>query len=163
MGNEGQHFMVTNVAWDATGRYLCSSNTYGGQSVENGYFIWNFQGSKLHEMSLENFIQFQWRPRPPSLLKEQDIRSIKKNMKSYTRDFEIKDKLSQSKASKELIEKRRNVYDEFMTYRRKKEKDLEVLKLQYTELRTEIVEEEHVEETVEFFIKEEVESADKKE
>ena len=37
---------------------------------------------------------------------------------------------------KELIEKRRAVYDEFMTYRRKKEKDLEVLKLQYSELRT---------------------------
>ena len=36
----------------------------------------------------------------------------------------------------ELIEKRRAVYDEFMTYRRKKEKDLEVLKLQYSELRT---------------------------
>merc|ERR1719232_482110 len=88
---------------------------------------------------------------------DKDIKDIKKNMKSYTRDFEIKDKLSQSKASKELIEKRRAVYDEFMAYRRKKEKDLEVLKLQYSELRSEVVEEEYVEETVEFFMKEEVE------
>ena len=56
-------------------------------------------------------------------------------MKSYTRDFEIKDRLSQSTASKELIEKRRTVYDEYMAYRRKKEKELEVLKLQYAELR----------------------------
>ena len=49
---------------------------------------------------MEGFIQFQWRPRPPSLLRDKEIKEIKKNMKSYTRDFEIKDKLSQSKASK---------------------------------------------------------------
>jgi len=159
--NEASHFMVTNITWDPTGRYVCSSNTYGGHSVENGYNMWNFQGSKVFEASLEGFIQFQWRPRPPSLLKEINNKEIKKNMKSYTRDFEIKDKLSQSKASKELIEKRRAVYDEFMTYRRKKEKDLEVLKLQYSELRTEVVDEEYVEETVEFFMKEEVEPASK--
>lgn len=57
-------------------------------------------GSKVFEASLEGFIQFQWRPRPPTLLRDKDIKDIKKNMKSYTRDFEIKDKLSQSKASK---------------------------------------------------------------
>jgi len=159
--NEAHHFMVTNIAWDPTGRYVCSSNTYGGHSVENGYMMWNFQGSKLFESSLESFVQFQWRPRPPSLLAEVDFKEIRKNMKSYTRDFEIKDKISQSKASKELVEARRSVYDEFMAYRRKKEKDLEVLKLQYSELRTEVVEEEYVEETIEFFMKEEVEPASK--
>jgi len=159
--NESNHFMVTNIAWDPTGRYVCSSNTYGGHSVENGYSMWNFQGSKIFESSLENFIQFQWRPRPPTLLKDVDYKTIKKNMKSYTRDFEIKDRLSQSKASKELIEKRRAVYDEFMSYRRKKENDLEVLRLQYSELRSETVEEEYVEETIEFFMKEEVEAASK--
>ena len=42
--NEASHFMVTNIAWDPTGRYVCSSNTYGGHSVENGYNMWNFQG-----------------------------------------------------------------------------------------------------------------------
>jgi len=159
--NEANHFMVTNIAWDPTGRYVCSSNTYGGHSVENGYMMWNFQGSKLFEASLDNFIQFQWRPRPPSLLKEDDFKEIRRNMKSYTRDFEIKDKISQSKASKELVEKRRTVYDEFMSYRRKKERELEVLKVQYIELRTEVVEEEYVEETIEFFMKEEVESVSK--
>lgn len=49
---------------------------------------------------MDSFIQFQWRPRPPTLLRDKDFKDIKKNMKSYTRDFEIKDKLSQSKASK---------------------------------------------------------------
>ena len=34
-----------------------------------------------------------------------------------------------------MVEKRRGIYDEFMAYRKRKEKDLEVLKLQYTELR----------------------------
>lgn len=160
MMNEVTHFMVTNIAWDPTGRYVCSSNTYGGHSVENGYFMWNFQGSKLYEVSLDSFVQFQWRPRPPSLLAEKDLKEIKKTMKSFTRDFEIKDRLSQSKASKELIEKRRAVYDEFMAYRRKKEKDLEVLRLQYSELRNEGGDDEYMEETIEFFMKEEVEAAE---
>ena len=45
--NEASHFMVTNITWDPTGRYVCSSNTYGGHSVENGYNMWNFQGQYL--------------------------------------------------------------------------------------------------------------------
>jgi uncharacterized protein with WD repeat len=64
------------------------------------YVIKTTTGSKVFEASLEGFIQFQWRPRPATLLKDKDTKEIKKNMKSYTRDFEIKDKLSQSKASK---------------------------------------------------------------
>lgn len=159
--SEQNHFMVTNIAWDPTGRYVCSSNTYGGHSVENGYMMWNFQGSKLYEIPLESFIQFQWRPRPASLLSENDLKEIKKNMKSYTRDFEIKDRISQSKASKEMVEKRRGIYDEFMAYRKRKEKDLEVLKLQYAELRQDETEEDVVEEIIEFFLKEEVESVAK--
>jgi len=159
--NEACHFMVTNMAWDPTGRYVCSSNTYGGHSVENGYMMWNFQGIKLYEVSLENFSQFQWRPRPPTLLVEPDLKEIKKNMKSYTRDFEIKDRISQSKASKELVEKRKQVYEEFMLYRKQKEKELEVLKLQYHELRTDATEEDYTEDTIEFLLKEEVEPANK--
>lgn len=151
--------MVTHLAWDPTGRYVCSSNSYGGHSVENGYFMWSFQGTKLYETSLEGFVQFQWRPRPPSLLTEAHLKEIKKNMKSYARDFEIKDKLSKSKASKELIEKRRRVYDEYMAYRKRKDQELKALCLQYEEIRSDSVEEEYVEETVEFFIKEEVEPA----
>ena len=63
-------------------------------------FPYSWLGSKLYEVPLESFIQFQWRPRPASLLNEIDAKEIKKNMKSYTRDFEIKDRISQSKASK---------------------------------------------------------------
>jgi len=159
MMEAGEHFMVTHLAWDPTGRYVCSSNSYGGHSVENGYFMWSFQGTKLYETSLEGFVQFQWRPRPPSLLTEAHLKEIKKNMKSYARDFEIKDKLSKSKASKELIEKRRRVYDEYMAYRKRKDQELKALCLQYEEIRSDSVEEEYVEETVEFFIKEEVEPA----
>lgn len=159
--NSQQHSNVTHLFWDPTGRYVSSINTYSGHSVDNGFIIWTFQGTKMFEERIDSFIQFQWRPRPPSVLNDEDLKLIRKNIKMYTRDFEMKDKLSQSKASKELVEKRKNMYEEFMAYRRRKDKDLEVLKLQYVEVRNDHVEEDFIEETVEFFIREEVEPANK--
>ena len=54
----------------------------------------------MFEERIDSFIQFQWRPRPQTLLNDEDLKLIRKNIKMYTRDFEMKDKLSQSKASK---------------------------------------------------------------
>lgn len=42
----------------------------------------------------------QWRPRPITLLSAKQQKDIKKSLKKYTTQFETKDKLRMSKASK---------------------------------------------------------------
>lgn len=45
----------------------------------------------------------QWRPRPPTLLSAKQQKDIKKSLKKYTSQFETKDKMRMSKASKVII------------------------------------------------------------
>lgn len=42
----------------------------------------------------------QWRPRPPTLLSAKQQKDTKKSLKKYTSQFETKDKMRMTKASK---------------------------------------------------------------
>jgi len=115
--NTGEHYMATDIEWDPTGRYFMTGVSWWAHKVDNGYFIWSFQGKVLQRHPLDQFCNFSWRPRPPTLLTTKDINRIKKDLKKYQKQFEQKDKMSQSKASKELIDKRRTAYNEFEAFR----------------------------------------------
>lgn len=47
----------------------------------------------------------QWRPRPPTLLSAKQQKDTKKSLKKYTSQFETKDKMRMTKASKVKLEK----------------------------------------------------------
>lgn len=79
--------------------------------------MWSFQGKILKRINLERFAQILWRPRPSTLLNEKQQKEIKKNLKKYYAQFESKDRMRQSKASKELIEKRAALMEKFNQYR----------------------------------------------
>ncbi|XP_013408544.1 eukaryotic translation initiation factor 3 subunit B [Lingula anatina] len=117
--NQVEHYMASDVEWDPSGRYVVSAVSWWAHKVDNAYWMWNFQGRLLSKHPLERFCQFLWRPRPPSLLTPEMIKDIKKNMKKYSTQFELKDRMTQSKASKELIERRRKMCDDFNKYRAK--------------------------------------------
>uniref|UniRef100_A0A646QC55 Eukaryotic translation initiation factor 3 subunit B n=1 Tax=Hemiscolopendra marginata TaxID=943146 RepID=A0A646QC55_9MYRI len=158
-----EHFMATDVEWDPTGRYIITGVSWWGHKVDNAFWLWSFQGKLLQRHPLERFCQLLWRPRPPSLLPQDQIKEIKKTLKKYNAQFETKDRMSLSKASKELIEKRRALLKDFEEYRQNKAEEYALEKLQRLELRNEIDTDEldsHTEnmdeETVEFFIKEEI-------
>ncbi|MCP5809875.1 hypothetical protein NL321_27415, partial [Klebsiella pneumoniae] len=68
----------------------------------------------------EGFAQFHWRPRPPTLLSEKQQKEIKKNLKKYYSQFESKDRMRSSKASKELVAKRTEQMKKFTEYRESK-------------------------------------------
>jgi len=74
---------------------------------------------------MDRFCQFLWRPRPPSLLSDDQRKEIKKNMKKYQTQFELKDRMSQSKASKEMVEKRRKLKQDFDAWREQAREDYE--------------------------------------
>merc|ERR1719230_1152057 len=88
----------------------------GAQSGQR-LWIWTFQGRLLQKHPMDRFCQFLWRPRPPSLLPEEQKKEIKKNMKKYQAQFELKDRMSQSKASKEMVEKRRKMKADFDSWK----------------------------------------------
>merc|ERR1712071_608769 len=75
----------------------------------------------LKRVALDKFCQLQWRPRPPTLLNAQQQKDIKKTLKKYSAQFEVKDRLKMSKASKELVEKRRKLMQEYEDRRKLKQ------------------------------------------
>jgi len=82
--------------------------------------MYTFQGRIIKRTILKNFVQFLWRPRPPTLLSEEKQKEIKKNLKKYYAAFEQKDRLRLTRASKELLEKRSQLRETFMEYRNKR-------------------------------------------
>ena len=63
---------------------------------------------------------------------EEQKKDIKKNMKKYQAQFELKDRMSQSKASKEMIEKRRKMKTDFDTWKAGAKAEYEANKVRRT-------------------------------
>ncbi|XP_057341733.1 eukaryotic translation initiation factor 3 subunit B-like [Microplitis mediator] len=160
--NSTDHYQTSDVEWDPTGRYVVTAVSNWKTNVDNGYWIWTFQGRILKRVNLNAFNQLLWRPRPPTLLTPEQIKEIKKNLKKYSAQFESKDRMRLTRASKELIEKRCALMKAFNEYREKRIAEWNAQKKRRMELRynidtdnldsdTKNVEEE----VVEFFVKEE--------
>jgi len=105
---------------------------------DHSYYIWSFQGRVLRRVNLKSFLQLFWRPRPPTLLTEVQQKEIKKNIKKYYPQFEAKDRMRQTRASKELLEKRAKLREEFTEYRQRRIQEYEKLKIKRLELRNQI-------------------------
>jgi len=156
----GDHFMCTDVEWDPTGRYVMTGVSWWGHKVDNAYWLWNFQGKILKRSQVEKFCQLVWRPRPASLLSKDQLKEIKKNLKKYSDQFNAKDKMRQSRASKELIAKRQALSDAFNNWRDQKIRQYDDMREKRIELRGGRDIDDHdndgvEEETVEFLVKEE--------
>uniref|UniRef100_A0A8B9KAZ1 Eukaryotic translation initiation factor 3 subunit B n=1 Tax=Astyanax mexicanus TaxID=7994 RepID=A0A8B9KAZ1_ASTMX len=163
MMNIAEHYMASDVEWDPTGRFVVTSVSWWSHKVDNAFWLWTFQGRLLQKNNKDRFCQLLWRPRPPSLLSQEQIKAIKKDLKRYSKIFEQKDRLSQSKASKDLVDKRRGMMDEYRTYREAAMKMYQEQRPLRLELRGGVDTDEldsnvddWEEETIEFFINEEI-------
>lgn len=125
-----EHFKCTSVEWDPSGRIVSSSmcqaieNAYYKFTMDNGYNLWSFQGKNLLEVKKDAFYQFLWRPRPKSLLTDDEYHEVVKNLKKYEKKFhdadrkKEKDRQAVEKSKKlalrmafvELMETRRAAY-----------------------------------------------------
>ncbi|XP_054160454.1 eukaryotic translation initiation factor 3 subunit B-like [Oppia nitens] len=162
--NTTDHFQVTDVEWDPTGRYVTTGVSNWAHKVDNSYWLWSFQGRLIRKHNLDRFCQLLWRPRPPTLLSDEKIKEIKKNLKQYSAQFDIKDRMALSKVSKDMLEKRQKLMKEFEENRQKNERMFNTTKKRRNELRSEDniedKEDDETEETVEFLIKEEITTID---
>nr|BAN20592.1 eukaryotic translation initiation factor 3 subunit B [Riptortus pedestris] len=115
--NTTEHFRCSEVEWDPTGRYVVTATSLWKSKEDPGYWIWTFQGRILSRNNMQKFCLLQWRPRPPTLLTPEQQKEIKKNLKKYSAQFESKDRMRMTRASKELIEKRAAAMKKFEEYR----------------------------------------------
>ncbi|KAL1116208.1 hypothetical protein AAG570_005703 [Ranatra chinensis] len=160
--NTTDHYGVSDVEWDPTGRYVVTAVSLWKFKEDTGYWIWTFQGRILSRNNMPKFCQLLWRPRPPTLLSVEQQKEIKKNLKNYSAQFESKDRMRMTRASKEVVEKRAATmkkFEEFRTsalekWREQKERRLQMRNnVDTDELDSDLQNVE--EEVVEFFIKEE--------
>ncbi|KAF9229402.1 translation initiation factor eIF-3b [Gyrodon lividus] len=111
------HYGVTDVEWDPSGRYLATSASAWRHTLENGYAIWDFRGQEIEKHILDRFKQFIWRPRPRPLLTKEQQRQIRRNLKEYSRTFDEEDAAEESNVSAELIAHRKRLVDEWNAWR----------------------------------------------
>lgn len=93
--------------------------------MENGYHLYDFKGELLREDHLDKFKQWQWRPRPPTLLSKDEQKTIRKNLREYSRVFEQEDAERIAGADQEVIDRRRRLLEDWVAWRESVERDLE--------------------------------------
>ena len=92
--------------------------------MENGYHLYDFKGELLREEHIEKFKQLSWRPRPPTLLSRDEQKTIRKNLREYSKDFEEQDRIEEDKEKGAIVEERRRILSEWLAWREKEEEDL---------------------------------------
>ncbi|KAL6784025.1 EIF3B [Auxenochlorella protothecoides x Auxenochlorella symbiontica] len=108
----GEHYMATEVQWDPTGRYL-TTVVNAQNSTDNGYYIWSFAGQLLYKVERNRFYQFQWRPRPPTLLSAEKQKAILKNLKHYSKKYDEEDEAILMQADTEFLAAREKQMEEW--------------------------------------------------
>ncbi|KAJ7631103.1 eukaryotic translation initiation factor eIF2A-domain-containing protein [Roridomyces roridus] len=111
------HYALTDVEWDPSGRYLATSASSWTHTLENGYAIWDFRGQEITKQIQDRFKQFIWRPRPRTLLTKEQQRQVRKNLREYSRAFDEDDAAEESNVSAELIALRKRLVDEWNAWR----------------------------------------------
>ncbi|ROV93007.1 hypothetical protein VMCG_08985 [Cytospora schulzeri] len=115
--NTAEHYGVTDIEWDPSGRYVATWASSWKHAMENGYHIYDFRGELLREEPIEKFKQWSWRPRPATLLTKEEQKSIRKNLREYSRVFEELDAQRITGANQEVIERRRQMLEEWLDFR----------------------------------------------
>jgi translation initiation factor 3 subunit B len=91
--HKDEHFLLTEILWDPSSRYVISATTQAMSSgiryqTEAGYKMWSFQGRQLYSFNKEKLFQIFWRPHPPSLQTEKQQQEVKTNLKTYSKRYE---------------------------------------------------------------------------
>jgi len=104
--HKDEHFMITQVEWDPSSRYVITAVTQpmrdemGGfkYQMEAGYAIWTFQGRVIHRLQKEKLWQISWRPHPKSLLTPDREKYIRKNIKQFSKRYDALDEQAKESA-----------------------------------------------------------------
>lgn len=92
--------------------------------MENGYHLYDFKGELLREEHIDKFKQWLWRPRPPTLLSKDEQKSIRKNLREYSRVFDEEDQIEEDKEKGAIVEERRRMLSEWLAWRKREEEEV---------------------------------------
>ena len=92
--------------------------------MENGYHLYDFKGEQLREEPVEKFKQWLWRPRPPTLLSKEEQKTIRKNLREYSKIFDREDEERGASADLAVVQHRRRLLDEWLAWRAAVEEDV---------------------------------------
>lgn len=92
--------------------------------MENGYHLYDFKGELLREEHIDKFKQLLWRPRPSTLLSKDEQKSIRKNLREYSRLFDEEDQIEEDKEKGAIVEERRRMLSEWLAWRKREEEEL---------------------------------------
>lgn len=124
-----EHYGMTDLQWDPSGRFVASFSSVWRHRIENGYKIWDFRGSLLTEEGADQFGSFAWRPRPERALTKEQRKKVNKEMKKYSRRFDEEDAMEASEASRDLILRRRKALSDWTEWRQAMQETLSSLGL----------------------------------
>ncbi|BAM42263.1 eukaryotic translation initiation factor [Theileria orientalis strain Shintoku] len=123
--HKDEHFMMNTIRWSSCGRYLATcvnvpmpqhsattSDTFR-YAAESGYCLWTFQGRLLHKEKKENFYSCDFRPHPTPLVTRKEIEKIRKNLKEYTKKYDIIDEKERTDYRNSYLQKRQQNLDAF--------------------------------------------------
>lgn len=120
---------LCDLQWESSGRFVAAISSTWKTKVGNGYKIFDSVGHLLKEEQINAFKEFQWRPRPASLLSSNDKKRVRKNLKEFAAQFEESDTMETNAALRELIIKRKQLLAEWTEYRKEVVSKLENLKI----------------------------------
>jgi len=92
--------------------------------MENGYHLYDFKGEQLRKEPVEKFKQWLWRPPPASLLTKEEQKQIRKNLREYSKTFDIEDADRGASADLAVVEGRRRLLEEWLAWRAGVEEDV---------------------------------------
>jgi translation initiation factor 3 subunit B len=111
----------SGIKWDPSGRIVATFKTqkYPGQgeitirdTVDNGYILWSFQGARIADMLKPKLYQFLWRPRPDTILTDEEVTTITKGLKKYmSKHMEEDRRAEERKLTLERLRKLRRLLD----------------------------------------------------
>ncbi|KAK3073553.1 Translation initiation factor 3 subunit b [Teratosphaeriaceae sp. CCFEE 6253] len=111
------HYGITDIEWDPSGRFVATSASVWKHRMENGYHLYTFSGHLLREEPIDQFKQWSWRPRPERLLSKDEMKNVRKNLREYSKSFEEADNAKRSSADKAVVDARRRQLEEWVAWR----------------------------------------------
>lgn len=136
---------MTNFAWDPSGRFIAAWSSAWVHTIENGYKLFECTGQILIDETIDQLKDIIWRPRPASLLIEDDLKTVQRRFREYSAQFDEIDAMEADAATREAILLRHKLLEEWKEYRSKHvcnqtpEQDLEAEIVE--EIKEEIIEE----------------------
>lgn len=85
--------------------------------MENGYHLYDFKGELLREEHVDKFKQWQWRPRPATLLSRDQQKHVRKNLRQYSLAFDQEDADLFASADLAVVEARRRLLHDWFDWR----------------------------------------------